>query len=105
MLATANDTYPTAKQFREKLAQMYGASLSTHVSTKGLVHIVDIDITFIQDQYAFYGEKLLDEMIQFLKDILFLLCYQWLSTSPNCLTLKKTFDDLCRGRQGGFLLL
>ncbi|ACG63263.1 TPA: insulinase family protein [Streptococcus equi subsp. zooepidemicus] len=71
MLATANDTYPTAKQFREKLAQMYGASLSTHVSTKGLVHIVDIDITFIQDQYAFYGEKLLDEMIQFLKDILF----------------------------------
>ncbi|HEK9600375.1 TPA: insulinase family protein, partial [Streptococcus equi subsp. equi] len=30
MLATANDTYPTAKQFREKLAQMYGASLSTH---------------------------------------------------------------------------
>ncbi|GFG42145.1 EF-P 5-aminopentanol modification-associated protein YfmF [Streptococcus canis] len=71
MLATANDSYPTAKLFREKLAQLYGASLSTNVSTKGLVHIVDIDITFVQDKYAFQGEKVLDEMIHLLKDILF----------------------------------
>ncbi|MGT2934978.1 EF-P 5-aminopentanol modification-associated protein YfmF [Streptococcus castoreus] len=71
MLATANESYPTAKKFREKLAQLYGASLSTNVSTRGLVHIVDIDITFIQDKYAFQGEKVLDEIIQFLKEILF----------------------------------
>ncbi|MGG6798172.1 UNVERIFIED_CONTAM: insulinase family protein [Streptococcus canis] len=71
MLATANDSYPTAKLFREKLAQLYGASLSTNVSTKGLVHIVDIDITFVQDKYAFQREKVLDEMIHLLKDILF----------------------------------
>ena len=69
MLATANDSYPTAKLFREKLAQLYGASLSTNVSTKGLVHIVDIDITFVQDKYAFQGEKVLDEMIHLLKDL------------------------------------
>lgn len=71
MLATANECYPTVRQFREKLARLYGASLSTNVLTKGLVHIVDIDITFIQDRYACNGEKILDEMIQFLKDILF----------------------------------
>ncbi|EHI70476.1 EF-P 5-aminopentanol modification-associated protein YfmF [Streptococcus ictaluri] len=71
MLATANEEHPTAKLFREKLAQLYGASLSTNVSTKGLVHIVDIDITFVQDKYTFNGEKILGEIIQFLKAMLF----------------------------------
>lgn len=60
MLSTANELYPTSKQFREKLAQLYGANLSTNVSVKGKTHIVDIDITFIQDQYTFQGEKLLE---------------------------------------------
>lgn len=71
MLATANEEYPTAKAFREKLAQLYGASLSTTVSNKGQVHIVDIDVSFIQDKYAFNGESVLDEIIKFLRGILF----------------------------------
>lgn len=71
MLSTANELYPTSKQFREKLAQLYGANLSTNVSVKGKTHIVDIDITFIQDQYTFQGEKLLEEVIDFLNGIIF----------------------------------
>lgn len=71
MLSTANELYPTSKQFREKLAQLYGANLSTNVSLKGKTHIVDIDITFIQDQYTFQGEKLLEEVIDFLNGIIF----------------------------------
>lgn len=90
MLATANEAYPTAKQFREKLAQLYGASLSTNVSTKGLVHIVDIDITFIQDQYAFQGEKVLDEVIQFLKEMLFSPLLSVAQYQPKVFDLEKT---------------
>ncbi len=71
MLATANADYPTIKAFREKLASLYGVSLSTKVSTKGLVHIVDIDIIFIKDKYAFTAENLLEEVITFLESILF----------------------------------
>lgn len=71
MLATANEKYPTAQKFRRKLAELYGASLSTNVSTKGLVHFVDIDITFIQDQYTFTVESVLGEILLFLKEVLF----------------------------------
>lgn len=71
MLAIANQTYPTAQAFREKLASLYGASLSTKVSTKGLVHMVDIDLSVIGDQYALAGESLLEEVLQFLKAVLY----------------------------------
>lgn len=71
MLATASEAYPTAQAFRKKLADLYGASLSTKVSTKGLVHIVDIDIVFIRDEFTFQSEKLLEEIIAFLNEILF----------------------------------
>lgn len=71
MLVTANATYPTAQKFRAKLANSYGASVSTNVSTIGKVHIVDIDLSFIQDNLAPRGEKVLEEMIDFLHDMLF----------------------------------
>lgn len=90
MLATANDRYPTAKLFREKLAELYGAKLSTNVSTKGLVHIVDIDITFVQDRYAFQGEKVLDEMIQFLKEILFSPLLSIAQYQPKVFDIEKS---------------
>ncbi|WP_165737699.1 EF-P 5-aminopentanol modification-associated protein YfmF [Streptococcus dysgalactiae] len=90
MLATANDRYPTAKLFREKLTELYGANLSTNVSTKGLVHIVDIDITFVQDRYAFQGEKVLDEMIQFLKEILFSPLLSIAQYQPKVFDIEKS---------------
>ncbi|AGM99940.1 EF-P 5-aminopentanol modification-associated protein YfmF [Streptococcus iniae] len=71
MLATANEVYPTAQKFRHRLAELYGATLSTNVSTKGLVHFVDIDITFVQDQYTFTAESVLEEVLLFLKGVLF----------------------------------
>ena len=71
ILATANATYPTAQKFREKLSDLYGASLSTNVSTKGLVHIVDVDIVFVKDRFVKKEKKILEEVIDFLKEILF----------------------------------
>ncbi|EGJ26603.1 EF-P 5-aminopentanol modification-associated protein YfmF [Streptococcus porcinus] len=90
MLATANDDYPTAKLFRERLAELYGASLSTEVSVKGKVHIVDIDITFIQDKYSFQGEKLLEEIILLLKGILFSPLLSIAQYQPKVFEVEKT---------------
>ncbi|AXQ79661.1 insulinase family protein [Streptococcus chenjunshii] len=71
MLAAANAVYPTVQQFREKLASLYGASLSTKVSVKGLVHIVDIDLSFVKDVYSLTKRSLLEEMLDFLGTSLF----------------------------------
>ncbi|WP_057491181.1 EF-P 5-aminopentanol modification-associated protein YfmF [Streptococcus orisasini] len=71
MLATANNAYPTPQAFREKLANLYGARFSTHVSVKGKVHIVDIDISFVSDSFVLDGESILGEVIAFLREALF----------------------------------
>lgn len=70
MLATASEAYPTAQKFRKKLASLYGASLTTSVSTRGLVHIVDIDIVFVKDSFTHPEDDLLEEVMHFLFDIL-----------------------------------
>lgn len=72
MLATASHDYPTGQLFKEKLASLYGAQLSTKVSTRGLVHIVDIDISFPRDSYLLFGGSLMGDILDFLKSILFL---------------------------------
>ncbi|WP_274642114.1 EF-P 5-aminopentanol modification-associated protein YfmF [Streptococcus equinus] len=71
ILATANAKYPTAQRFRERLASLYGATLSTKVSTKGLVHIVDIELSFMKNRYTMAKENLLEEVIDFLYQVLF----------------------------------
>lgn len=71
ILATANAKYPTAQRFRERLASLYGATLSTKVSTKGLVHIVDIELSFMKNRYTMVKENLLEEVIDFLYQVLF----------------------------------
>lgn len=71
MLATANASYPTSQLFRRRLAELYGAHLSTRISTKGLVHIVDIDISFVSNRYALNQENVLQEILTFLQEVLF----------------------------------
>lgn len=71
ILATANAEYPTAQCFRERLASLYGATLSTKVSTKGLVHIIDIELSFMKNRYTMAKENLLEEVIEFLYQVLF----------------------------------
>lgn len=71
ILATVNAEYPTAQRFRERLASLYGATLSTKVSTKGLVHIIDIELSFMKNRYTMAKENLLEEVIEFLYQVLF----------------------------------
>ena len=55
MLETANEIYPTSQIFRERLATLYGANFSTGLSRRGLIHYVDLNISFVSD--AFLSRK------------------------------------------------
>lgn len=71
MLETSNALYPTSQSFREKLANLYGANFSTSLSRRGLVHYLDINLSFVRDQFLSRKNILTDEMLEFLKASLF----------------------------------
>ena len=71
MLETSNALYPTSQSFREKLANLYGANFSTSLSRRGLVHYLDINLSFVRDQFLSRKNVLTDEMLEFLKASLF----------------------------------
>lgn len=71
MLETANQLYPTAQLFRERLAQLYGADYTTSVSRRGLVHYLDIDLSFVRDTFLSRKNILADQMLDFLAASLF----------------------------------
>ena len=71
MLATANQDYPTSQLFRRRLAELYGAQLTTRINTKGLIHMLDIDLSFIDDSFFPADQSLLKEIVGFLESILF----------------------------------
>ena len=71
MLETSNALYPTSQAFRDKLANLYGANYSTSLSRRGLVHYLDINLSFVRDQFLSRKNMLADEILDFLKASLF----------------------------------
>ncbi|MCR8968145.1 EF-P 5-aminopentanol modification-associated protein YfmF [Streptococcus zalophi] len=71
MIEMASANFPNATKMREKLADLHGATLNTSVWTKGLVNIIDIDITFLPDRFLLSEESVLEDIIQFLSQLLF----------------------------------
>lgn len=71
MLETSNALYPTSQAFREKLANLYGANYSTSLSRRGLVHYLDINLSFVRDQFLSRKNMLADDILDFLKASLF----------------------------------
>ena len=70
MLETANEAYPTSQIFRERLATLYGANFSTGLSRRGLIHYVDLNISFVSDAFLSRKNTLTGEILDFLKDSL-----------------------------------
>ena len=71
MLETVNAVYPTSQAFRERLANLYGADYSTSLSRRGLVHYLDINLSFVRDKFLSRKNVLTDAMLNFLKASLF----------------------------------
>lgn len=72
MMETANQKYPTSQLFREKLASLYGVELSTSVSKRGCVHYVDLNISFVRDDFLSKKNVLTDEVLDIIETIFFL---------------------------------
>lgn len=67
MIETANQLYPTSQQFREQLANLYGANFSTSVSKRGQTHYVDINLSYVRDAFLSKKNVLTDQMLDLLK--------------------------------------
>lgn len=70
LLEMANADYPTALDFRRQLALLYGASLSTSVSRRGQVHLVDVTVRFVDERYLPEGVSLAQNILEFLRSTL-----------------------------------
>ena len=71
MLETVNTVYPTSQAFRDRLANLYGADYSTSLSRRGLVHYLDINLSFVRDKFLSRKNVLTDAMLDFLRASLF----------------------------------
>lgn len=66
LIEMGNQAYPTSQLLRRRLAELYGAVLSTTVSKRGEAHIVDLTVSYVQSAYLPNGRDLTEEMIDLL---------------------------------------
>lgn len=71
MLEVANQDYPTSQAFRRRLAELYGMTLSTSVSKRGMVHFVDVTVSYVRDEYVKEKLSLTEQVLQILHSVLF----------------------------------
>lgn len=74
VLIAATKKYPSTKQLAAYLDENYGASLSTHVSTKGKSQIININTSFVNDKFLPTKENLLEKQLQLLNDLFYDPC-------------------------------
>lgn len=71
MLELSCQNYPTAQSLRRKLADLYGASLSTRVSKKGQAHLLDVTVSYLAPSYVEEERDLTEEVLAVLEQVLF----------------------------------
>lgn len=70
LLEMTSKEYPTAQQFRRRLAALYGANLSTSVNKIGRVHVIDVSMTYLKDGLIKDLDSLTEEILGFLSSVL-----------------------------------
>lgn len=71
VLVAATQDYPSTKTLATYLDENYGASLSTHITTKGQSHIMNVTTSFINDAYLPSPEHLLEKQLQLVSDLFY----------------------------------
>ncbi len=71
LLETNSQKYPTQTALRSALSNMYGANFGTAVSKKGNTHIFSISLNLVNEKYLSKGDNVLQEGIDFLKEVIF----------------------------------
>ena len=70
MMAATQD-YPSTKSLARYLDENYEASLSTHITTKGKSHVINVTTSFVNDAYLPTKENLLEKQLQLLSDLFY----------------------------------
>lgn len=82
MLETNSLNYPTQTEVSKKLSDMYGARMSINCNKKGNMHYLNAVLTIVNPHYLPDEKGLLNESVDFLKEMLF---------SPNM--IEGRFDE------------
>lgn len=80
---------PSMKELAIYLEEMYGANLTTHISTKGSAQIIHLTTTFINEAYLPNNEALFEKQLGLMKDILFHPLYDHGVFTSNVVEMKK----------------
>ena len=70
MMIKRTENHPSEIALLEHLAKYYGAHLSSTTSKRGIDHVVQIRMEFVNEKFVLEDVSLFDEMIALLKDIL-----------------------------------
>lgn len=89
VLVAATQEYPSPKTLATYLDENYGASLSTHITTKGQSHIMNVTTSFINDTYLPSPEHLLEKQLQLISDLFYRPCIHQDGFDETIVQLKK----------------
>ena len=70
LLETNSQQYPTQTDFQYALSKLYGANFGSGVSKKGLLHIVSLSMSVVNDKYL-TDKSVLEEALSFFHSVLF----------------------------------
>lgn len=70
LLVTNTAKYATQTAFRKKLAELYGAQLTSHLLRKGNAQILSIHLSMVNDHFV-ASDHLFEEAMSFLREVLF----------------------------------
>jgi len=71
VLRSGTKNYPSKKEINQKLETLYGASLGLSINKQGLLQILSLRMSIVNDAYLTSNSTLLDESFQFLNEIIF----------------------------------
>lgn len=89
VLMAATQDYPSTQSLATYLDENYGASLSTHITTKGQSHIINVATSFVNDAYLPSPEHLLEKQLQLISELFY---HPYLDNDgfhPSIVQLKK----------------
>lgn len=89
ILASATKKYPSQKDLAIYLDENYGARLSCHIATKGMSQVINVNTSFINENYLPTGDTLLIKQIQLLSDLFFDPLVKNQAFDDEIVTLKK----------------
>ncbi len=74
ILRRGTKRHPTLQKLTSALEDLYGASLETSTMKFGETHVLSADIEFVCPKYLTEGEKILDQFISMLYEVIFEPC-------------------------------